>query len=152
MHIECAIFTGWNIFRMITNRVNMKSVQSLIGPIHDDRLKTKFLKPWKGVLGIHFRGFFLEHFLNITLVIFYISMARHLSLITMAHFSGFHWTDTMVTIKCILDIMRALVSLLYMFYRYLMTFEWKTPEIINVGLMFSLSVYACMYVCLPTCL
>ena len=50
--------------------------------------------------------------------------------------------------EVLIDIMRALVSLLYMFYRSLMIFEWKTPEIIKVGFMFSLSVYVCMYVCL----
>ena len=29
---------------------------NLIGPILDDRLKETFLKPWKGVLCIHFRA------------------------------------------------------------------------------------------------
>ena len=28
---------------------------AIFGPILDDRLKEKFLKPWKGVLCIHFR-------------------------------------------------------------------------------------------------
>ena len=32
-----------------------------IGPILDDRLKEEFLKPWKGVLCIHFRGSLSMH-------------------------------------------------------------------------------------------
>ena len=48
------VIVDWK-YRTYLIHVIIERSTNIVGPILDDRLKEKFLKPWKGVLCIHFR-------------------------------------------------------------------------------------------------